>query len=78
MFVEITLRLRAYSHFAHTLCLSNTNGCSIYLPSQDQICRGGYEIDIFRAYGAYTLTDDVDNHVIQENMKILGELKCTE
>jgi hypothetical protein len=78
MFVEITLRLRAYSHFAHTLCLSNTNGCSIYLPSQDQICRGGYEIDIFRAYGAYTLTNDVDNHVIQENMKILGELKCTE
>lgn len=47
MFSEITLRLKAYSPWPYTLCLSNTNGYHAYLPSQDQICRGGYEVACF-------------------------------
>lgn len=74
MFSEISIRLREYSPYAHTLCLSNTNGCMGYLPSQDQICRGGYEIEVFLNQGIQPLTDDADNHIIKENLRILREM----
>lgn len=73
MFIEMTLRLRQYSKFTHTLCLSNTNGSLAYLPSQDQICRGGYEIWYFRYAHAYKMVDDADNYMVSENLKILDK-----
>lgn len=78
MFVEITLRLRHYSPYQYTLCLSNANGTISYLPSQDQLCRGGYEIRAFIAADVYTLTDNVDDNIINANLDMLEELKCTE
>ncbi len=72
VFSEITLRLREYSPYPHTLTLSNTNGYTAYLPSEDQICRGGYEVMCFRYGSVYTLTDDADQHYIDENLRILG------
>ncbi len=73
MFSAITRRLSACSPFAHTLSLSNTNGYNAYLPSQDQICLGGYEVDCFVAGAVYTLTDNADQHIITENLRILEE-----
>ncbi len=73
MFIEMTLRLRRYSKFSHTLCLSNSNGSLAYLPSQDQICRGGYEIWQFRYANTYKMVDDADNYMVSENLKILDE-----
>ncbi|MCL2518234.1 MAG: hypothetical protein FWF15_06690, partial [Oscillospiraceae bacterium] len=78
VFVEITLRLRHYSEYQHTLCLSNADGAVSYLPSQDQICRGGYEIRTFTAGRTFVLTDDVDNYIINENLNLMEEFKCTE
>lgn len=78
IFVEITLRLRHYSPYQYTLCLSNANGAISYFPSQDQICRGGYEIRTFIAADTFTLTDDADNKIINANLDLLEELKCTE
>ncbi|MBE6884824.1 MAG: hypothetical protein E7487_09495 [Ruminococcaceae bacterium] len=73
MFMEMTLRLRLYSKFTHTLSLSNANGSLAYLPSQDQICRGGYEIWQFRYANTYKLVDDADNYMVTENLKLLDE-----
>ncbi|MBE6884823.1 MAG: hypothetical protein E7487_09490 [Ruminococcaceae bacterium] len=73
MFIEMTLRLRLYSKFTHTLSLSNANGALAYLPSQDQICRGGYEIWQFRFANTYKLVDDADNYMVTENLKLLDE-----
>lgn len=74
-FSEVGLRMRKYSPFAHTLCVCNTNGSNFYLPSRDQMERGGYEIDIFRLANVYKLIDDTDTVIINENMRILNRLK---
>lgn len=78
IFSEISLRLRAYSPFEHTLCLGCTNGNNGYLPSEDQFCRGGYEIDVFRTSGVLTLAENTDYNIILENLKLLEDFKCTE
>jgi hypothetical protein len=71
IFSEITIRLRTYSKFRHTLSLSNTNGSYSYFPSQDQICRGGYEVEVFHWNRANRLPDDADTRIINENLKIM-------
>ena len=78
IFVEVTLRLRHYSKYQYTLCLSNSNGANSYFPSQDQLCRGGYEVKTFIAGNTFTLTDDADNKIICANLDLMEELKCTE
>ena len=74
MFIDITLRIRHFSKFAHTLCLSNANGSMAYLPSQDQICRGGYEIWYFRFGHTYKMVDDADAYMVSENLNLLDRL----
>lgn len=74
MFSEISIRMRAYSAFQHTLCMSNTNGTFAYLPSQDQICRGGYEVQMFCFSGVRQLTDNADDIIINENLRLSKEL----
>ncbi len=66
IFSEITLRLRAYLPSPYVLCLSNANGYNGYFPSQDQICRGGYEVDSFVMGHVYNLTQDADQKLIDE------------
>jgi len=68
---EISLRMRAYSKYGHTLALGCTNGSNWYLPSQDQICRGGYEVERFKWSGARQLADDADMHLINENIALM-------
>lgn len=74
-FSEISLRLRNYGSFPYVLCLSCTNGNNGYLPSQDQICRGGYEVDMFLTSGVKNLTEDADYHIVSENLRMLKLLK---
>ena len=73
IFSEISLRMRAYAPFRYTLCLSNTNGYQAYLPTEDQIVRGGYEVLCFLYDGAYTLVNDADQRLIDEALRILEE-----
>jgi len=73
IFSEISMRLRAYAPFRHVLCLSNTNGYEAYLPTEDQLCRGGYEIGCFLYAGAYTLVNNADQYLIDENLRLLGK-----
>ncbi len=71
---EVSLRLRAYSKFGHTLALGCTNGSNSYLVSQDQICRGGYEVERFMAIGPRQLTNNADMHLINQNLQLMANL----
>lgn len=72
MFSEIQLRLKQHSPFEHTLCLSNANGLFAYLPTQSQICKGGYEVDAFLYRGgAHNFENNADDIIICENLKLM-------
>ncbi len=73
IFSEISLRLREYSGYPYTLCLSCTNGYNLYLPSEDQLCRGGYEVGCFMYGNLFPLSDNTDQNIINENLRILKE-----
>ena len=67
---EISLRMRTYSKYGHTLALGCANGSNSYLVSQDQICRGGYEVERFTAR-ARQFVDNVDMHLISQNIQLM-------
>ena len=71
IFSEISLRLRYHAPSRYTLCLSNTNGYNAYLPTEEQIVRGGYEILCFLYSGAYTLVNNADQVLLDENLRIM-------
>lgn len=73
-FAELVLRLRAASPFQHTLAASTSCGNNGYLWSQEQLCRGGYEPWVGRAFGAYLLAEHIDDVLIDENLALLNEL----
>lgn len=72
IFAETSMRLRAYAPFRHTLCLSNSNGYEAYLPTEDQLVRGGYEVLCFRYNGAHPLVDCADQVLIDESLRLMG------
>ena len=72
-FSEISMRLRAYTGYQNTLTLSCANGYNGYLPTEDQLCRGGYEVGVFRYASVYSLADNTDQHIINENLRILRD-----
>ena len=71
IFSEISMRIREYSPFPYTLPLSNVNGYCAYLPTQDQLVRGGYEVDCFKYNGAHPLADNADQIVIEESLELI-------
>lgn len=72
MFSEIQLRLKQHSPFEHTLCLSNANGLYAYLPTQSQICKGGYEVDSFLCKGgAHNFVNNLDDIIVRENLNMM-------
>lgn len=75
MFSEIVMRLKDYSPYTYTLCLSCANGYNVYLPSQDQLCRGGYEVGCFMYGHLFPLADNTDQNIISENLRIIRENK---
>ncbi len=72
-FSEISLRLREYSGFQNTLTLSCANGYNGYLPTESELCRGGYEVGVFRFASPYSLADNTDQNIINENLRIIRE-----
>ena len=70
---EISLRLRTYSKYGHPLALGCTNGSNSYLPTQEQISRGGYEVERFRSAGPRPLADDADTHIINQNLALMEQ-----
>ena len=74
-FSIITLRLRGCSPYPYTLSLSNGNGSDEYFPSQDQLCRGGYEVWMFSSMHPQPFADDSEQHYVSGCTALLNELK---
>ncbi|MFW6060353.1 MAG: neutral/alkaline non-lysosomal ceramidase N-terminal domain-containing protein [Phycisphaeraceae bacterium] len=73
-FAELALRLRAASPFQHTLAAAVSCGNNGYLWSQEQLCRGGYEPWVGRAFGARLLVEHIDDVLVDENVALLQKL----
>ena len=73
-FSEIVLRLRHASPIQHTLCASVTNGSNGYLVTRDSLHRGGYEVWVGKAFGAYIFAENIDDVLVEENLKLLRTL----
>lgn len=74
-FSGISMRLRTYlaDRYPYVLGLSNSNGYYCYLPTEDQLCLGGYEVDCFLHSGLYLLQDNTDQHLIDEILRITND-----
>jgi hypothetical protein len=75
LFSVIGMRIDEYTKAFKVLSLSNTNGSAGYFPTEDQFCRGGYEINMFKYNGVQSLTDDADYHLITETLETIKKLE---
>ena len=74
LFSEIGMRIDGAVKDFKVLSLSNTNGSEGYFPTEDQLCRGGYEIIMFRYNNVQNFTDDADFHLMKETIRHIEEL----
>lgn len=73
-FCNIALAIKEQSPYKNTILLGLTGGSRGYLPTQDQIPFGGYEVDSFRAVGVVSLVDDTDKYLIRQNVELLQKM----
>ena len=71
---DISMRLRELSKYGYTLILSCSNGSNSYLPTEDQICRGGYEIESFHWSRIRRLPNNTDWHMVSQNIDLMEKL----
>lgn len=75
LFSEIGMRIDDATKDLKILCLSNANGSKGYFPTQDQLCRGGYEVTMFKYNGVQTPVDDADFHLMTETLRNIDKLE---
>lgn len=75
LFSVIGMRIDEQIKDLKVLSLSNANGSSGYFPTQDQMCRGGYEIKMFKYNDVQSFTDDADFHLILGTLETLNKLE---
>lgn len=75
LFSEIGMRIDEQFKALNILSLSNTNGSSGYFPTEDQLCRGGYEIKMFKYNNVQALKDDADYHLVLETIETIKKLE---
>ena len=73
LFSEIGMRIDYAFTDLKILPLSNSNGMQLYFPTEDQLCRGGYEIDCFKFARVQRFVDDADYHLVKETIKNIAE-----
>lgn len=74
IFSAISLRIRQQSPFQYTLCCSVSNGSLCYFPTREARHRGGYETWVGKAVGPYLLADNIDDALVEENIKLLNKI----
>ena len=74
LFSEIGMRIDRAIKTKSVLSLSNTNGSEGYFITQDAICRGGYEVNMFLYGHLQQFTDDADFCLIRETVKHIQNL----
>ena len=75
-FCNIALAISEGSPYRNTLLLGLTGGSYGYLPTEDQLAVGGYEVASFRAAGGspVSFVDDADKHMIRQNVELLRKM----
>ncbi len=74
LFSVIGMRIDEYTKDLKVLSLSNANGSAGYFPTEDQLCRGGYEIKMFKYNDIQSFSDDADYHLITETLETIKNL----
>ena len=74
IFSEIAMRIAAEKKLPYTLSLSNTNGSEGYFVTEGEICRGGYEIDMFKTGYVQPYANNADWHLVKETLSNLDKL----
>lgn len=74
LFSEIGMRINKMSSIGHVLSLACTNGTDGYFPTEDQLCRGGYEVKMFKTRNLQPYAENADFNLICESLKTLDEL----
>lgn len=75
LFSEIGMRINKSVKDLNVLSLSNTNGHAGYFPTQDQLCRGGYEILSFLYNNVQCYGENADFNLIQETLNNISTLE---
>jgi hypothetical protein len=76
LFAEINLRVDQMVKDYNVILLSNANGAGGYFPTQDALCRGGYEVDFFKYNNIQRCTDDGDYCFIKEVVRLFEDIKA--
>lgn len=75
MFSEIGLRIDKEVEDLNVYLMSNANGSQGYFPTQDQLCRGGYEVGYFLYRFVQRFTDDADYQYIKATRENFEKLE---
>jgi len=76
LFVEIGLNIKAASPFPHTFIVELANGSISYIPTDAELERGGYEVDLAsKVYGLYTLKPGVQALVETAARELLASVR---
>ncbi len=75
LFSEIGMRIAQLSPFPHTLSVSISNGYNSYFATEDQLCRGGYEIRLFLTKLHQQYVNNADFHMIKQTVAHLNKMK---
>ncbi|MBQ7335544.1 MAG: neutral/alkaline non-lysosomal ceramidase N-terminal domain-containing protein [Clostridia bacterium] len=74
LFSEIGLRIAREVKNSRVLSLSNANGADGYFVTEDQICRGGYEVGMFLNGDVQGYRADSDTQLVLETLKNIQKL----
>lgn len=74
VFSEIGMRIDRAVPGKSVLSLSNTNGSKGYFITQDAICRGGYEVTMFRVADVQPFRDDADYYLMKETVNHIHQM----
>ena len=74
-FSEMGLRIQKEVRDKNVLTLALSNGTGGYFPTQDQLCKGGYEITMFKTTNIQNYVDDADWYLIKETVNNIKKLK---
>ena len=74
-FTEIAMNLRAKSPYSETIAMGITSGTRSYLPTEEELPYGGYEVTMFRTSALLSYADNLDKIVVDEYVKLLNKLE---
>lgn len=75
VFSQIGLLIQKFSVHPYTLPLAPTNGYLTYFPCEEDICRGGYEIEVARKRFVQAYDVRADKSMIRQTVENLNKLK---